>query len=201
MTSYGYRQTSASYPAGAAKDGDNRLVWHMPLRRLEAEAVRDAVLSTSGKLNRQMGGPSFQLFRYRVINVAIYEPLEDFGPATWRRSVYQMPARGIRDEILATFDCPDSSERSPRRTSTTTALQALSLLNGNFIGQQSDFFAGRLLRDAGAMPTTQITRAFMLTLGRPPTASEQNAAASLVAQHGLPTLCRALFNANEFLYY
>ena len=62
-----------------------------------------------------MGGPSFPLFKYRVVNVAIYEPLENYGPETWRRSVYQQAARGIRDDLLGAFDCPESSQRAPRR--------------------------------------------------------------------------------------
>ncbi len=109
VTSYAYRQASAIVPAAAAKDGDNRLLWHMPLRRMEAEAVRDSVLAVSGKLNVDAaGGPGYELFKYSVLNVAIYETREDQGPDTWRRGVYQIPARGIRDELLGAFDCPDS---------------------------------------------------------------------------------------------
>ena len=82
---------------------------------MEAEAVRDAVLAASGKLDRTMGGPGFALFQYNVVNVAIYEPREEQGPETWRRSVYQIPARGIRDDLLGNFDCPDLSERAAQR--------------------------------------------------------------------------------------
>ena len=110
----------------------------------EAEAVRDSILQTTGKLDRAMGGPGYALFTYNVVNVAIYGGLEEQGPETWRRGVYQVPARGIRDDLLGNFDCPDSSERTPQRTSTTTALQALSLLNSRFISEQSDHFAARV---------------------------------------------------------
>src|SRR5207302_7764801 len=89
VTSYTYRQASAATPKGMAVDAGNRLLWRMPLRRAEAEAVRDAVLQVSGKLDRRMGGPSFPLYRYRIGNGAIHEPLEPPGPETWRGRVYQ----------------------------------------------------------------------------------------------------------------
>jgi hypothetical protein len=168
---------------------------------MEAEAVRDAILATSGKLDRTMGGPGYPLFKYNVVNVAIYETLEEQGPETWRRGVYEIPARGIRDDLLGDFDCPDSSERTPRRTSTTTALQALTMLNGRFVSEQADFFAARVKEEAGARPEAQIHRAFQLAFDRDATQREAREAAALVRQDGLSTLCRALFNANEFLYY
>ncbi len=201
VTSYAYRQSSAATAQGMAKDAGNRLLWRMPLRRMEAEALRDAILQTSGKLDRTMGGPGYRLFKYRVVNVAIYEPLEEFGPETWRRGVYQQSARAIRDDLLSAFDCPESSQRAPRRESTTTALQALSLLNGSFIQQQAGFFAERVRREAGEKPAAQADRAFRLAFGRSPRPAERQAALSLMRSDGLTALCRALLNANEFLYY
>jgi cytochrome c553 len=201
VTSYAYRQSSATTPRGMAADAGNLLLWRMPLQRMEAEAIRDAVLATSGKLDRRLGGPSFQLYRYRTVNVAIYEPLEEYGPGTWRRSVYRQPARAIRDELLGAFDCPESAQRTPRRESTTTALQALSLLNSPFLIQQAGFFAERVRADAGEKPQAQAARAFRLAFGRPPDAEEGKAAVALVSKDGLPALCRALLNSNEFLYY
>src|SRR6185369_16122815 len=152
VTSYAYQQSSAPDPKAMAADAGNQLIWRMPLRRMEAEAVRDAVLSTSGKLDRRMGGPGFQLFKYRTVNVAIYEPREEFGPDTWRRGVYRQAARAIRDDVLSPLDCPESAQRAPRSESTTTAIQALSLLNGPFMNQQAGFFAERTTQDAGANP-------------------------------------------------
>ena len=201
VTSYVYRQASDVTKESAAKDGDNRLLWRMPLRRMEAEGVRDAILAASGNLNRSMGGPGFALFQYNVVNVAIYEPRPEQGPETWRRSVYQIPARGIRDDLLGNFDCPDSSERTARRTSTTTALQTLTLLNSRFLTRQAGDFAARITHEAGTAPDAQTRIAFQIAFGRAPNPSEQTAAAALIRQHGLTTLCRALFNANEFLYY
>ena len=201
VTSYAYQQSSAVNPRGQAADAGNRLLWRMPLRRLDAESVRDAILQTSGKLNRKMGGPSFKLFNYQVVNVAIYSRRTEYGPETWRRSVYRQPARGIREELLGEFDCPESSQRTPRRPSTTTALQALSLLNGPFITQQSAFFAERIRQAAGDSPAEQVRRAFRLAFSRSPNEEETRSAVALIAREDLKTLCRALLNANEFLYY
>lgn len=201
VTSYTYRQASAANPKGLATDAGDQLLWRMPLRRLEAEAIRDAILQAGGKLDRRMGGPGYALFQYNVVNVAIYSPLENYGPQTWRRSVYQQAARSIHDEILSAFDCPESSQRAPRRESTTTALQALNLLNGPFIRQQSGFLADRVRKEAAPNPVAQTGRAFLLTLGRPPNADERKAALSLLTAEGLPSLCRVLMNTNEFLYY
>ncbi len=209
VTSATYRQSNAVTPQGEAVDAGNQLLWRMPLRRMEAEVVRDAVLSVSGKLDRRMGGGSYQLFKYRVVNVAIYETRDEFGPETWRRGVYRQNARAIRDDLLGTLDCPESSQRTPRRVSTTTALQALSLLNGSFMVQQAGFLAERVRNEAGSEPAAQAKQAFRLTFGREPRAEELVETVSLIRSEGLGdgktggllALCRALLNANEFLYY
>jgi hypothetical protein len=201
VTSYTYRQTSAVSPAGLAKDADNTLLWHMPLQRMDAESTRDSILQTSGALDRTMGGPSYQLFTYKVFNVGIYGPLEEQGPNTWRRGVYQMPARGIHDDLLGGLDCPDSAERTPRRTNTTTALQALTLLNGRFIAEQSSRFADRVRAEAGSNPAAQVRDAFLQALGMTPERTEATAALSLLRRDGLDALCRAMLNTNAFLYY
>ena len=201
VTSYAYRQSGKVSKEGLARDAGNTLLWRGPLRRMEAEAVRDSVLAVSGKLDRRMGGPGFRLFKYRVVNVAIYEPLDEFGPETFRRGIYSQNARAVKDDVLCAFDCPESSQRFPKRDNTTTALQALSLLNGNFTAQQSKFFAERLRTESGANPRAQIARAFQLAFNRNPESAEMSGAESLVIKHGLENLCRAIFNTNEFLYY
>ncbi len=201
VTSHVYRQTSAIHEKGQAVDAGNQYLWRAPLRRLEAETLRDAILQTSGQLDRRMGGPSFALFKYRVVNVAIYEPLEEFGPQTFRRGVYSLAARSIRDDLMGSFDCPECSQRAPKRDVTTTPLQALSLLNGPFAIQQVGVFSRRVRQDAGENADAQVIRAFRLAFGRPPMVSERQAAVDLINRRGLPALCRALLNANEFLYY
>lgn len=201
VTSYAYRQSTAADPEGMARDASDELLWRMPLRRMDSETLRDSILATSGALDRRMGGPGYRLYRYRVVNVAIYEPLEDPGPETWRRGVYSQAARGIRDDLLGSFDCPESSQRTPRRTSTTTALQALSLLNGPFLVRQADLLAARVRREAGSGADRQIERAFELAYGRRPRDEERALSRELVQKNGLPALCRGLLNTNEFLYY
>jgi hypothetical protein len=201
VTSYTYRQSSAATAQGIARDAGNQLLWRMPLRRMEAEAIRDAILQTSGKLKRQMGGPGYRLFQYNVVNVALYAPLEEYGPETWRRGIYQQAARAIHDPLLGAFDCPETSQRAAKRESTTTALQALALLNGPFMTQQAGFFAARVQAETGRDPATQVDTAFRLAFGRKPMGAERQAALRLVKAQGLAALCRALLNANEFLYY
>jgi hypothetical protein len=199
MLSASYRQSSASNPAGLEADADVRLLWRYPPRRLDAEEVRDSVLAVSGTLNAAMGGPSFRLYTYTVDNVATYLPAESFQPETWRRAVYQQAARSVKDDMLGTFDCPDSALSEPKRFVTTTPLQALTLLNSPFLIEQAKRFAARLDAEAHSAEN-QADRAFWLAFGRPPKPEESSAALDLIRRHGLFVFCRALLNANEFLY-
>jgi len=102
--------------------------------------------------------------------------------------------------MLGTHDCPDSTIPEPKRVVTTTPLQALTLLNSSFILDQAQYFAERLEREAGKNRTVQIERAFRLAFGRAPKPAEAAAAAALIGEHGLAVFCRALLNANEFVY-
>ena len=197
MLSEAYRQSSTSNTEAVTIDSGARLLWRFPPQRLQAEAIRDAMLSVAGVLDRKMGGPSFQLYRYTVDNVATYFPLEQFGAETYRRTLYAQSARSIRTELLSVYDCPDSSLPEPRRVVTTSPLQALSLLNSSFTADMAAAFAKRLTGEGGEDP---ISRGFVLAFGRKPDNAEHEAAQRLVTQHGLPALARALFNANEFVY-
>ncbi len=194
-----YRQSSRINPAARAVDADGRLWWRYPPRRLEAEALRDAVLQVSGRLNRRMGGPGYHLWEYSGY-VIVFKPKARLGPDEFRRMVYQFKPRTQQDETFGVFDCPDATLTMPRRNVSTTALQALNLLNGAFIQQQSESFAGRLRQEAGGDLARQVRRAFLLAFGRAPNRVEEKAAVDLVRTHGLAMLCRALFNANEFVY-
>jgi hypothetical protein len=192
-----YRQSSAWNAGGAKADVDARLLWRFPPQRLEAEEIRDQMLAVAGVLDRAIGGPSFQLYKYTVDNVATYFPLDKFGPETYRRSLYAQSARSIRTELLSVYDCPDSSLPEPRRVVTTTPLQALTLLNSSFTIDMAEAFARRLTSD---QPGDPVGRGFALAFGRAPSADEREAALRLVKQHGLAALTRGLFNANEFVY-
>jgi len=183
----------------AATDSSNRLLWHFPARRMEAEPLRDAMLAVSGKLDRAMGGPGFDLFEANSNYVKVYNSRADFGPAEFRRMVYQSKPRTELDSTFGAFDCPDAGQVSPKRTSSTTPLQALNLLNSPFAVQQAQFFAERVEREAGPGTEVQVKRAFQLIFLREPASEELTASVKLIQAHGLPALCRALFNANEFL--
>ena len=195
-----YRQSSATNGTAAAADADGRLLWRYPPRRLEAEAIRDAMLSVSGKLDLAVGGPGFDTFKPNDNYVRVYEPKESFGPAEWRRMVYQFKPRSQHDGTFGAFDCPDAGQPTDRRTSSTTPLQALNLMNGSFALEQAAYFAERVKREAGDQPVAQVERAFALAFGRTPDEAERAAGAKLIRRHGLAALCRAIYNANEFVY-
>ncbi|MCE9530421.1 MAG: DUF1553 domain-containing protein [Planctomycetes bacterium] len=200
VTSATYRQSSAANPNALAKDAQGRLLWRYPPRRLEAEALRDSILFVSGKLETSMGGPGFDLFEPNGNYVKVYTSKKEFGPAEFRRMIYQSKPRMHVDNTFGAFDCPDSGQIAPKRTSSTTPLQSLNLLNSPFLLQQAKFLAERIEKNAGNDTTQQVRWAFRLAFQREPTANESAAALILVREHGLSALCRALFNANEFLF-
>ncbi|MBV8879993.1 MAG: DUF1553 domain-containing protein [Planctomycetaceae bacterium] len=198
LCSAAWRQSSRSRPEGLRVDAGSRLLWRYPPRRLEAESLRDAVLQVSGALDLRMGGPGFDLFEPNTNYVKVYSPRATFGPGEFRRMIYQTKPRMELDPVFGAFDCPDGGQVAPRRNVSTTPLQAMSLLNSPFMLQQSALLAARLEREAADVDA-RVRRAFVLAFGREPDETERGAAAALVRERGLPALCRALFNANEFV--
>jgi hypothetical protein len=146
-------------------DFASRLLWRFPPRRLSAEELRDTMLAASGKLDLKMGGPGFRLYRYLSDNVSTYVPLETHGPETFRRAIYHQNARASTIDLLSDFDAPDCTASAPRRTPTTTPLQALTLFNHSFTLDLSRHFAERLQRECGNDVAAQIRRAFALASG------------------------------------
>jgi mono/diheme cytochrome c family protein len=195
-----YRQSSRLDARGQAVDRDNRLLWRMTTRRLEAESVRDAILATSGRIDTRMGGPGYNIWEANTNYVAVYKPRPQLGPDAFRRMVYQFKPRSQPDPTFSAFDCPDAALVAPRRNISTTALQALNLLNSRFVIQQAADFAQRLEAEAGTDPARQAQRGFRLAFGREPSSAERSAAVALIASHGSAAFCRALYNANEFVY-
>lgn len=114
--------------------------------------------------------------------------------------IYAFKVRMEQDGIFGAFDCPDGSLVMPRRSNSTTPLQALNLFNSRFVLRQSEVFADRLRREAGPDTPAQVTRAWQLAFHRSPSPAEAGAARALVESTGLPALCRALLNSNEFLF-
>lgn len=200
LLSNAYRQSSAPDSDALKVDADARLLWRFPPRRLDMEPIRDSILFVSGQLDLTMGGPGFDVFEPDDSYVHIYIPKESFTRAEFRRMIYQWKPRMEQDVTFGIFDCPDASQSMPKRNVSTSPLQALSLLNSPFVIQQAQCFADRILAEIGVDTPTQIQRAFALAFSRPPAPEELAQAITLVEEHGLPALCRAVYNASEFLY-
>lgn len=180
-------------------DAESRLLWRFPPRRLEAEAIRDSVLSVSGKLNLKMGGAGFDFFNQRG-GLSDYKAKETFDESGWRRMIYAHKIRMQSVDIFGAFDCPDAGQMKPKRTRSITPIQSLSLLNSPFINRQATFFAERVRSEVGADPGAQVTRSFKLIYSRVPRTNELQHLTTLASQHGLEQVCRVLFNTKEFMY-
>jgi hypothetical protein len=227
MLSNTYRQSSAHNEAAERIDPRNKLLWRHERRRLEGEAIRDAMLQTAGVLNAKMGGPGvFPPLPAGVNPRGGWKSQEDAAETT-RRSVYTFVRRNTRYPMFETFDMPDTHESCARRNITVTAPQALELLNNELVFDWSRHFASRVLNDGGLSPDAQVERAYRLAYSRLPTAEEREQArafldrqvpilaartGSLPALENLPAgadplraaalvdLCHMLLNSNEFLY-
>jgi hypothetical protein len=180
-------------------DSDVRLLWRFPSRRLESESIRDSMLVVSGQLNLKMGGRGFDLFNNRG-GLSGFNPVESFSGDGLRRMIYAHKVRREREAVFGAFDCPDAGQSTARRRESTTPIQALNLFNSRFTLEQADAFAARVKADAGDDPAKLIIRAYELALGRNPSSAELADAKPVVNAYGLSTLCRALFNSNEFLF-
>jgi len=202
VTSSVYRQESAQNAASEAIDADNQFLWRMNRRRLEAEEIRDAILAVSGKLNGEMGGPGFYLFELEKTEHSPHYEYYKFDPEdvrSHRRSIYRFIVRSQPDPFMTTLDCADSSQSTPRRHETLTALQALSLLNNRFNLAMARHFAERLQAE-GLSTDARVARAFLLVTGRASTDEERRSMTAYADQYGLPALCRLLFNLSEFVF-
>jgi mono/diheme cytochrome c family protein len=200
LMSAAYRQSAAYNEKAAAADGGNQLLWRFSPRRLEGEAVRDAMLAVSGRLNRRMGGTSFRPFTSeKKGSLEIYTLVDRDDVELDRRTVYRMNVNSAGSPMLEGLDCPVPSVKTPKRPTTTTPLQALSLMNSAFATRQAKAFAERVARQA-TQPHARISLAFQLALAREPDAEEVAWSQSLVVRAGLEALCWGLFNASEFLY-
>ncbi len=199
LNSQTWRQESRPRKSGLAADAGTRLLWRFPPRRLEAEAIRDSMLAVSAALDTRMGGPGFSAFEVEAENVRHYHPKQSFGPQDWRRMIYMTKVRQERDAVFGVFDCPDCSQVVPKRSRSTTPLQALNLLNSRFVMQQAELFAQRLDREANS-PREKIVRAYALCFGRRPEAEEIDAAIKFIHDTDSRQFARAMLNANAFVF-
>jgi hypothetical protein len=209
-----YRQSSGfgnadfnSNPQSAIRnpqlvDADNSLYWHMNRRRLEAEAVRDSAMAVSGALDRRMGGPAFQDF---VIEKPEHSPHYQYhrhdpdDARSHRRSVYRFLVRSQQQPFMTALDCADPSMQVDRRNETLSALQALALLNNDFMLTMSRRLAERVAKTTND-DATRVVNAVRLALGRNPTAEERRALVEYAQEHGLANACRVILNLNEFVF-
>ena len=199
LLSQTWQQSSFVDRQAAIIDADNKWLWRFPSRRLEGEAIRDCMLSVSGELNLKMGGPGFNFFKSRG-GLSGFPPVEKFSSNELRRMIYSHKIRMERVPVFGAFDCPDAGQATPRRTQSTTAIQALNLFNSPFVAERAGKLAERLQKQHADAPTAQISRGFELALGREPSAVELSESQNVVREYGLATLCRVLFNSNEFLF-
>ena len=197
-----YRQAAVQNRPAARVDADNRLLWRMNPRRLEAEALRDAMLQVAGKLNLEAGGPGYRDVReYKFKGSHFYDPVPQDRPEQFRRTVYRFSPRGAKRSLLDTFDRPDPSAITPCRAVTTTPLQSLALMNNDLVFLLAEAFARRVESEAGAdSVAARVESVYALAYGRPPEPPEIELAKTFVDAHGLAAYCRVIFNSNEFLH-
>ncbi len=203
VSSATYRQAVTTNAAAETIDSGNTLLWRQNRRKLEAEALRDAVLAASGKLDLTMGGPGWQDF---VIERPEHSPhfrydLADPEDAkTWRRSIYRFVVRSQTQPWMTSMDCADPSMRVDKRNESLSPLQALAMLNNGFIVTQARHLAARAQAERPADLAAQVARAHALALGRPPGADTGTRLVAFAEAEGLPALCRLLLNLNEFTF-
>jgi hypothetical protein len=209
VTSATYRQSSTI--SSGEPPGSNHLLTRQNPRRLTAEALRDAMLATSGKLIETAGGPPVWPELPQEVLVANPAFLDDNKEKTkgWYpspaekmgvRSLFIIQKRTVRVPMMEVFDLPDNSVTCARRTVSTVAPQALTLLNSPFAVQTAESFAERVAREAGDSPALQVERAFALAVQRAPDERERTACLKFRDLHSLPELCRVVLNLNEFVY-
>ncbi len=226
VLSRAYQMRSTPDARAGRVDPDNRLLSHMPRRRLEAEAVRDALLAVSGRLDRRLGGGDAAAVLYREAEVL--DAKRGFAPnrlqtnhpfyrTCRQRSLYLPVVRNALPDVLALFDAADPNSVSAVRSDTTVPSQALFLLNNPLVRDQALDFADRLLADARVPDEERLRRAHVRALGRPATPAELAEAADFLRRYqeqagkeGRPaaearraawqSYCQLLFCLNEFLY-
>ena len=207
VSSATWKQTTLTHH-GIARDGDNRWLWRQNRPRLSGEEIRDTLLALSGQLDLTMGGPpAVQFISHGDAtfmsggNPAFldYQHFDPDAPAARRRAIYRFLFRTVPDPFMDALDCPDGSLFTPVRGASTTAQQALAMLNDPFLIRQCEHLADRLAAKGGG-PGSQAESAFQLVLQRGAREPERAAFATYLQRHGLANACQWLFNSSEFLY-
>jgi hypothetical protein len=209
LESAAFRQTSAPRPRALTRDPENHLLWRYPIHRLDAEAVRDAMLAVSGRLDSKTNGPYVPTPRSGNGEVLV----DESKPGAFARSVFLQQRRTQVPTFLGTFDAPSIVFNCTRRAETTMPLQSLSLLNSEFAVKRGEDLARRLERECGDDTVAKIRRGFLLTSGREPDPGERKTAARFLTEQRLAyagkpdagerawaDFCQSLFGLNSFLY-
>ena len=219
MTSAAYRQNSKKTEAGEARDPANALLWHYPVRRLEAEVIRDATLAVCGTLNAEPAGPPVpvRVDENNQTVVGSEKPLP--AGQLFRRSIYVTQKRSLPAQVLAVFDAPQMEPNCELRNSSTVAPQSLLLMNSAFVVEQADMLAKRVRAQAGSDLRKQAELAWQKVFGVPGEAKELDSLATYLSeqakvlhnggsaakpealeQQALASLCQVLLGSNRFLY-
>lgn len=208
-----YQQASSARDDALAVDADNRWLWRYPLRRLDAESIRDAMLAVGGDLEPRLFGPYTPTTLSGDGSVEVDPGHRD----SRRRGIYMQQRRTQTHTMLGLFDAPAMAVTCGERSRSTVPLQSLALLNGPFTRQQAESFARRLAAEVPTDNDARVRRAFLLATGREPTNDEALAAREFLLEqsrlHGaqpvdgkpvsnraLTDLCQMLFASNAFLY-
>lgn len=199
-----YQQRSDTPNAAAsAVDSGNTLLWRMHRRKLDAEAVRDSVLATSGALDLTMGGPGYEDY---VIERPEHSPTYRYDLAdprdtrTFRRAIYRNIVRSQMQPFMTSLDCADPSMRVDRRNETLSPSQALAYLNNGFMVVQAELLAARVSQESAHDVAAQAARAFSLATGRSASLEELKQLKAYIDAHGLANACRVILNLNEFSF-
>jgi hypothetical protein len=208
MLSSTYRMASVAEGPGLGVDPEDRLLWHFPRRRLEGEAIRDALLACSGRLNPEPFGPPVVPPLGQEELTGLFDargkwPVTKDVSQQTRRSVYLLVRRTFAYPLFSAFDPPEVMTSCSRRMQTVVPTQALALLNSPLAREQAAAFAQRLVRDCDADPRRAVAHAWLLAFGRPVSAPEGERACAFLgecSEASLAELCLALFNANEFIH-
>lgn len=202
-----YRMASQSDSASDVADPTNQWVHRMPIRRLEAEAIRDAVLQVSGRLDDRMYGrgvvPHLTPYMTGRGRPRRSGPVDGEG----RRSIYLNVRRNFLTPFFLAFDYPTPFTTIGKRSVSSVPAQALAMMNNPFVRQQAQIWAQQILADPNASVSERITRLYRVAFGRAPTTKELESATGFIASVGNPKdlrawteLCHVLFNVKEFIF-
>ena len=205
MTSEAYQMASAvDNDANLSADVNNQWLWRYRGQRLEAEVVRDAIMTVSGGIDLTVGGePIFPYIPQDILDASQGKGIwlnQPDGPDVWRRSVYVYRRRSLGFPFFDTFDLPDQNQTAAARNVSTVATQALTLMNNEFVLNQAELFAKRLENEAPNDVDRQIELAYRIALSRSPSVDEAAVAKDLVVDRSLSDLTNVILNLNEFLY-